>query len=81
MIPLKQFIEHYKCEEVGMRLIAVVNGEKQYVADILDGGYVLSHYGKVLVEQSPPVVEDEPKPKAKRAKTAAVDDDLLAGLE
>lgn len=91
MTPLKEFIEKFNCEEVGMRLIAVVNGQKQYVADILDGGYTLSYHGHMLVEQAEAkaaaeAVEAVDKPRTRRKKEAdpapdAVDSDLAAGLE
>lgn len=87
MTPLKDFIQKFKCEEVGCRLIAVVDGEKQYVADILDGGYNLTFHGHKLVaqaEQEDKAAEaaEVKKPKARRVKVpSTVDNDLLAGME
>ncbi len=78
MTPLKEFINKYGCEEVGGRLIAVVGGKKEYVAEILDGGYSLTLYGQKMVESTAPAIEDKPKRKSKKD---AVADDLFAGVE
>lgn len=82
MNAVKELIAKYNAEEVGGRLIAVVNGRKEYIANIENGGFVLTAHGLMLEEQSraeAPVAEPE-KPK-RRKKDADVDNDLLAGIE
>lgn len=79
MDPLQQFIEKHKCEEVGGRLIAMVNGKKEYVAEIGNNrSFSLTYHGELLQAQSAPVAEEKPK---RRTKKDAADSDLLAGLE
>lgn len=78
MDPLQQFIEKHNCEEVGGRLTAVVNGTKQYVADIGNNrSFSLTYHGELLEAQTP-VVEEKPKRKTKKD---TADSDLLAGLD
>lgn len=79
MDALQQFIEKHNCEEVGGRLIAVVNGKKEYVADIGNNrSFALTFHGEVLEAQAPAAVEEKPKRKPKKD---AADSDLLAGLD
>lgn len=80
MATLKEFIAAHNCEEVGGRLIALVNGKKEYVADVLDSGYTLTYHGRKLPELTPePVAEEKPKRRKKEAEL--LDNDLLAGLD
>ena len=82
MAPLREFIAKHNCEEVGGRLIAVVDGKKEYVAEILDGGYTLTYHGHKLEAQTAapePAVEEKPKRRKKDADASS--NDLLAGIE
>ena len=83
MNAVKELIAKYNAEEVGGRLIAVVNGRKEYIANIENGGFVLTVHGLMLEEQSQaaaPAPEPE-KPKRRKKDTNVSDDDLLAGIE
>lgn len=75
--------EKYNAEEVGDRLIAVVNGQRQYIANKEPGGgFSLTVHGLMLEEQSAAAeVEDKPAKPARKKKEAPVEDDLLAGLD
>lgn len=82
MIALKEFIAKHNCEEVGGRLVAVVDGKKEYVAEILDGGYTLTYHGHKLEEKTPapePVAEEKPKRRKKDADSSSFD--ALMGIE
>lgn len=71
----------YNAEEVGDRLIAVVEGQRQYIANKEPGGgFSMTRYGLLLEEQSAAAVEAAPA-KATRKKKEAADNDLLAGLD
>lgn len=75
----------YNAEEVGDRLIAEVNGQRQYIADkTVGGGFALTPHGEILVGQITDAVTAEEKPKRKKkeaAESTTADDDLLAGLD
>lgn len=68
-----------KCgaEQVGGRLIAVVNGKREYIADLLDNGYTLTYHGQVLMQA---MEESAVKPK-RRAKKDDELSDMLNGVE
>lgn len=83
MNAVKELIAKYNAEEVGGRLIAVVNGRKEYIANVENGGFVLTAFGLMLEEQSqaeaPAPAPEKPKRRKKDADVS--DDDLLAGIE
>lgn len=84
MTTYAELIAKYDAEEVGNRLIALVDGQKQYIANKeAGGGFSLTYHGMKLEEQSQAApVEEKPaaKPRKKREVDAAADD-LLAGLD
>lgn len=81
----QELMTKYNAEEIGDRLIAVVNGQRQYIADKTDGGgFILTNHGEMLVgaDEAQAEVEAEEKPKRrKKAEEPAAGDDLLAGLD
>ena len=71
MATVQELIERYNAEQVGDRLIAVVDGKKEYIADIGTGGFMLTEHGLKLEAQQE-AAEDKPKRKA-RAKVEEPD--------
>ncbi len=69
---VKELIERYNAEQVGSRLIAVVEGRKEYIADVGNGGFQLTAVGLKLQhehETAKELVEEKVSaPKAKKAK-------------
>lgn len=87
MATVKELIERYNAEEVGGRLIATVDGKREYIADIGSGGFMLTEIGLRLEHDREQVVVEEPveseKPKRKKkadADVASEDVDFLASL-
>lgn len=76
MEAIKQLITKYNAEEVGGRLIATVNGRREYIANLDNTGFTLTPIGMMLEEQNKSVE----KPK-RRKRDAVSDDDLSAGLD
>ena len=73
---VQELIERYNAEQVGGRLIAVVDGRKEYIADVGSGGFQLTAAGLKLqheheVAKEEAVEEKAPAPKPKKAKTKA----------
>ncbi len=91
MVTVKELIAKYNAEEVGGRLIAVVNGKKEYIATMENGGFILTPIGLRLEQESENVVKEveipQPaapaeKPKRRAKKEADADtDDLFAGID
>lgn len=73
----QDLITKHGAEQVGGRLIAVVNGKREYIADLLDNGYTLTYHGQVLMQA---MEEAAAKPK-RRAKKDDELSDLLNGAE
>ena len=79
----------YNAEEVGDRLIAIVDGQKQYIANKEPGGgFSLTHHGLMLESQitdaaadAEPAAEKKATKRKKAAEDTPADDDLLAGLD
>lgn len=92
MSTVKELIERYNAEQVCDRLLAVVDGKKEYIADVGNGGFSLTNVGLKLQQeweqaQASLKAEAEAKTdkpaKGKKPKEASVNvdnDDLLAGL-
>lgn len=60
--------EKYNAEEIGDRLIAVVNGQREYIADKTPGGgFALTRHGMML-EQPEPEMGDAPAAEAAPVK-------------
>lgn len=79
----KDLIAKYNAEEVGGRLIATVNGKREYIANIDSSGFTLTPIGMMLEEQNKEVepAKEVEKPKRRKKDADVSDDDLLAGLE
>lgn len=69
---VKELIERYNAEQVGSRLIAIVDGRKEYIADVGNGGFQLTVAGLKLQhehEAAKEMVEEKTSaPKAKKTK-------------
>lgn len=44
----QNYVKKFNAEEVGGRLLAVVNGKKAYIADNINGEWVLNELGEML---------------------------------
>lgn len=89
MTSVKELIERYNAEQVCDRLIAEVDGKREYIADLANGGFMYTAAGLRLEAQWEESQAKKPAPKAKGGKaqksapeeTTDVDnEDLLAGL-
>lgn len=79
---LNELIEKFNGEQVGDRIIATVGGKREYIANIVMGGYALTHYGEKLVQlAAATAAEEAPKPKRKKKSEDVELDDLLNGVE
>lgn len=82
---VKELIERYNAEQVGSRLIATVDGRKEYIADVGNGGFQLTAVGLKLQhehEAAKELVEEKaPAPKAKKAKVKSEPDTKPTELE
>lgn len=75
---IQELITKFNAEQVGGRLIAVVNGKKEYIADLLDSGYALTYHGQMLVETAAEEAAAKPKRRGKKDDELS---DLLNGVE
>jgi len=74
----QELITKFNAEQVGGRLIAVVNGKREYIADLLDNGYTLTYHGQMLVDSASKTEEVKPKRRSKKDDELS---DLLNGVE
>ena len=72
MATVQELIERYNAEQVGDRLIAIVDGKKDYIADVGSGGFMLTAAGLKLEHdwEQAQLAKAEEKPKAEK-KTKA----------
>ena len=73
MATVQDLIKLYNAEQVGDRLIAVVDGKREYIADVGSNGFMLTAAGMKLEHDREAAAEAKAKEPKAKAKAKAAD--------